>query len=29
MSKTMVKVRAIGHDTLTFQTISLENGISP
>ena len=29
MSKTMVKVRAIGHDTLIFQTISLENGVSP
>lgn len=29
MSKTMVRVRAIGHDTLIFQTISLENGVSP
>lgn len=29
MSKTMVKVRTIGHDTLIFQTISLENGVSP
>lgn len=29
MGRTMVKVRAIGHDTLTFQTISLKNGVSP
>lgn len=28
MGRTMVKVRTIGHDTLTFQTISLEYGAS-
>lgn len=29
MGRTMVKVRTIGHSVLTFQTISLENGVSP